>query len=99
MEQVYRHSCFIVERHLKANASTNNTIANLLKAIRRKDIIGILNFERVIRYLSALLEAEFTSLPYTVIDKLYLLGLCHENDFCAQPCTVDDFRKKIKKQF
>ncbi len=99
MEQVYRHSCFIVERHLKANASTNSTITDLLKALRRKDIIGILNFERVIRYLSALIEAEFTSLPYTVIDKLYLLGLCRDNDFCALPCTVDDFRKKIKNNF
>lgn len=99
MEQVYRRSCSIVARYLKANASTNNTIENLLNALRRKDIIGILNFERVIRYLSALLEAELTSLPHTVIDKLYLLGLCHDIDFCTQPCSVDDFRKKIKSNF
>jgi len=99
MEQVYRRSCSIVERHLKSNASINNTIEYLLKALKRKDIIGILNFERVIRYLSALLEAEPTSLPRTVIDKLYLLGLCHEDDFCTQPCSVDDFRKKIKSNF
>ncbi|MDL2233981.1 hypothetical protein LJC63_10460, partial [Ruminococcaceae bacterium OttesenSCG-928-L11] len=99
MEQVYRRSCIIVEKRLKACTSTNDAIDNLLKALRRRDIISILNFERVIRYLSALLEAEPTSLPNTVIEKLYLLGLCHENDFCAAPCTVDDFRKRIKANF
>jgi hypothetical protein len=99
MEQAYRRSCVIVEKRLKATAASNSIIENLLKALKRKDIISILNFERVLSYLSALLAAEPTSLPNEVADKLYLLGLCHERDFCTGACSVDDFRKKIKSNF
>jgi hypothetical protein len=99
MEQIYRRSCIIVEKSLKAATASNSTIENLLKALKRKDIIGILNFERVLRYLSTLLAAEPTSLPDEVVNKLYLLGLCRERDFCIQAFSVEDFRKKIKNNF
>jgi hypothetical protein len=99
MGQVYRRSCTVVENSLHDAAISNGAIENLLKALKRKDIIGILNFERVLSYLNALLATEPTLLPNVVIDKLYLLGLCHDRDFCIGACEADDFRKRIKSNF
>jgi hypothetical protein len=99
MKQVYHRSCVLVEKDLKTSTTSNGAIENLLKALKRKDIIGLLNFERVLGYLSALLSAEPTALPNEVVDNLYMLGLCHERDFCAGTCSVDDFRAKIKNNF
>ena len=103
MEMVYRHSCSLVEKQLKAADSMNETIGSLLKAIKRKDIRGILNFERVLCYLDTLIQVEATALPDAIIENMHRLGLCHEKDFYmgtgSKPCSPDDFRRKIKANF
>lgn len=94
MDQVYRKSCDYVRKSL---SPSNDTISNLLKALGRQDIRGILNFERVLRYLEALLNTPSEQLPQAISDNLYMLGLLAHNGFGIGAPTTDDFRSKIKR--
>ncbi len=94
MDQVYRKSCEYVRKSL---SPSNDTISNLLKALGRQDIRGILNFERVLFYLEALLNTPSEQLPQTVSDNLYMLGLLAHKGFGLGAPTIDDFRSKIKR--
>lgn len=94
MDQVYRKSCEYVWKSL---SPSNDTISNLLKALGRQDIRGILNFERVLFYLEALLNTPPEQLPQAISDNLYMLGLLAHQDFGLGALTTDDFRSKIKR--
>lgn len=94
MEQVYRRSCRYV---LKKLPQTNTCIQNLIKALGRRDIRGILNFERVIYYLEALLKVPAEKIPETISQSLYMLGLLSHHDFGVGSPTVDKFRADIKR--
>ncbi len=94
MEQVYKRSCEYVRKNL---SPSNDAISNLLKALGRQDIRSILNFERVLCYLEALLNTPSEQLPQTISDNLYMLGLLAHKDFGIGAPTTDDFRAKIKR--
>lgn len=94
MDQVYKKSCEYVRKKL---SPSNDTIANLLKALGRQDIRSILNFERVLCYLEALLNTPAEQLPRAISDNLYMLGLLANKSFGIGSPTIDDFRTKIKR--
>lgn len=94
MDQVYRKSCEYVRKSL---SPSNDTISNLLKALGRQDIRGILNFERVLCYLEVLLNTPSEQLPQAISDNLYMLGLLAHKGFGIGAPTIDDFRSKIKR--
>ncbi|MEG6521382.1 FtsK/SpoIIIE domain-containing protein [Desulfotomaculum sp. 1211_IL3151] len=94
MDQVYKRSCEYVRKTL---SPSNDTIANLLKALGRQDIRSILNFERVLCYLEALLNTPSEQLPQAISDNLYMLGLLAHKGFGIGAPTIDDFRSKIKR--
>lgn len=94
MDQVYKRSCEYVRKNL---SPSNDTIANLLKALGRQDIRSILNFERVLCYLETLLNTPSEQLPQAISDNLYMLGLLAHKGFGIGAPTRDDFRSKIKR--
>ena len=94
MDLVYKKSCEYVRKTL---SPSNDTITNLLKALGRRDIRGILNFERVLCYLEALLNTPSEQLPHAISENLYMLGLLAHKSFGIGAPTIDDFRSKIKR--
>lgn len=94
MEAVYKKSCQIAQYKL---AQSNDAIKNLLRALQRKDIRTILNFERVLDYLEALTCASGAELPFAVSSELYRLGLLADPDFGIGAPKVDEIREQIKR--
>lgn len=94
MDEIYKKSCKYVAKNL---TKSNESILNLLKALGRQDIRSLLNFERVISYLEAILAAPPEQLPYAIANNLYMLGLLASSSFGAGAPTVDTFRIQIKK--
>ena len=81
VDLVYKRGCRYVQQKLP---NINQTIKFLLQALGRRDIRELLNFERVLDYLNALLESEPVRLPYEVEDKIYLLGLLMNPGFARE---------------
>lgn len=96
MELVYKKSCKVTKDKL---AQSNDAISNLLQALARKDIRAILNFERVLDYLEALIDATPAELPSTVSNQLYRLGLLADSNFAVGAPTNDQIRKSIKDNY
>ena len=94
MESVYKKCCKLAETKL---ARSNATISNLIHALARKDIRSILNFERVLDYLQALIAAPESELPSKVSSELYLLGLLSDASFGIGAPSIDQIRERIKK--
>ena len=94
MDRVYKRSCEYVRKNL---SQSNDSIANLLKALGRQDIRSILNFERVLYYLEALLNTPSEQLPRAVSENLYMLGLLAHRGFGIGAPTIDIFRSEIKR--
>ena len=94
MESVYKKCCKLAETKL---ARSNATISNLINALARKDIRSILNFERVLDYLQALIAAPESELPSKVSSELYLLGLLSDASFGIGAPSIDQIRERIKK--
>lgn len=94
MDRVYKDSCKYVGNHLP---QSNETITNLLRALKRQDIRGLLNFERVLCYLEALLNTPCQHLPQAVSENLYMLGLLSNEGFGVGAPTVDSLRAEIKR--
>lgn len=94
MDQVYKDSCKYVEKRL---AKSNTTITNLLRALRRQDIRALLNFERVLCYLEALLSTPSEQLPTAISKNLYMLGLLAHSGFGVGAPSFDSFRVEIKR--
>ena len=80
MEQVYKNSCKLA---LDKLPQTNNAIRNFLQVLGRKDIRALLNFERVLDYLEALIAANEMQLPIVVNSELYRLGLLVDDGFLS----------------
>ena len=93
MDQVYKKSCEYVRKNL---SPSNETISNLLKALGRQNIRVILNFERVLCYLEALLNTPSEQLPQTISNNLYMLGLLANKTFGIGAPSTDDLCSKIK---
>lgn len=93
MEQVYKNSCKLA---LDKLPQTNNAIRNFLQVLGRKDIRALLNFERVLDYLEALIAANEMQLPIVVNSELYRLGLLVDDGFAVGSPTRDQLIKKIK---
>ncbi len=96
MELVYKKSCKVTKAKL---SQSNDAISNLLQALARKDIRAILNFERVLDYLEALINATPSELPNTVSNQLYRLGLLADSSFAVGAPTIDQIRKSIKDNY
>lgn len=94
MDQVYKKSCEYVRKSL---SPSNETISNLLKALGRQNIRALLNFERVLCYLEALLNTPSEQLPKAISNNLYMLGLLANNGFGIGALTIDDLCSKIKR--
>ena len=94
IETVYKKSCQVAQSKL---AQSNEAIKNLLRALQRKDIRTILNFERVLDYLEALTCVSEAELPSAVSSELYRLGLLAEADFGVGAPKVDQIREQIKR--
>ena len=94
MAAVYKKSCRLAQERLP---HSNATINELLAALARKDIRTILNFDRVLDYLEALLEAPEAELPHAVSSELYRLGLLSDASFGVGSSTRDQLRDRIKK--
>ena len=94
MDQIYKKSCKYVAKNL---TKSNESILNLLKALGRQDIRSILNFERVISYLEAILVSPSEQLPHAISNNLYMLGLLTNSSFGEGSPTVDTFRIQIKR--
>lgn len=94
LERVYAESCDYTKQVL--SQTTNAVIDALIRALKRKTIRNILNFERVLEYLEDLLEAQPTSLPEVVKGSFYKLGLCNDNSIVNGKPSVDEYVKKIK---
>ena len=91
---LYSNSCKYVKDTL---TNSNAVIDSLISALRRKNIQGILSFERVIEYLEALVEADAAELPSVLKDNFYMLGLCADKNLDSKNPSCDDFVTKIKK--
>ena len=96
MELVYKKSCKVA---LSKLAYSNDAIKNLLQALARKDIRAILNFERVLDYLEALIESTPAELPSNITSQLYRLGLLADSSFAIGSPTNDQIRESIKRNF
>ena len=96
MELVYKKSCKIALAKL---SQSNEAIKNLLQALARKDIRAILNFERVLDYLEALINTPSVELPNAVANQLYRLGLLADLEFAVGAPTSDQIRERIKKNY
>ncbi len=94
MDQVYKDSCKYVEKQLQ---QSNDTIKNLLRALKRQDIRSLLNFERVLCYLETLLNTTSDQLPLAISDNLYMLGLLSNSEFGIGAPTQDSLRADIKR--
>ena len=91
---LYSNSCKYVKDTL---TNSNAVIDSLISALRRKNIQGILSFERVIEYLEALVEADAAELPSVLKDNFYMLGLCADKNLDSKNPSCDDFVTKIKR--
>lgn len=94
MEEVYKKSCRVAQDKL---TQSNEAIKNLLRALQRKDIRTILNFERVLDYLEALLCASEAALPTAVSSEIYRLGLLADPEFAVGAPKVDQLREQLKR--
>lgn len=94
MDQVYKRSCEYVIKNL---SHSNDSITYLLRALGRQDIRSILNFERVLCYLEALLITPSEQLPRAISENLYMLGLLAHKSFGIGAPTIDTFRSEIKR--
>lgn len=94
MDQVYKKSCEYVRKSL---SPSNETISNLLKALGRKNIRVLLNFERVLCYLEELINTPSEQLPQAISNNLYMLGLLANKSFGIGEPTIDDLCSKIKR--
>ncbi|PKM78417.1 MAG: hypothetical protein CVU90_02660 [Firmicutes bacterium HGW-Firmicutes-15] len=94
LNTIYKRSCKQVEKSLSHN---NSTIKALLKALGRQDIRAILNLERLLEYLEALLDTEASNLPVAIKDNLYKLGLCIDSTLDTGNPDIDEIKKRIKR--
>lgn len=93
---VYKRSCQLA---LDKLSRSNDAISNLLRALARKDIRGILNFERVLDYLEALIDTPAAELPNAVSKELYRLGLLSDSSFALGAPTLDQIKESIKRNY
>ena len=93
MTETYKAICNYTINHIKAK---NSTIINLIKALKRKSIQSVLNFENVLAYLGSVMSASEEELPQVVRTELYKLGLCADTSFAIGNVEIDDFVKRIR---
>lgn len=96
VDLVYKYSCEYVKKSLVGN---NETIKELLRALARKDIRELLNFERVLEYLNCLLEANSEDLPAVVEKQIYRLGLLMDSGFCTGNPGLARIKGSIKHNY
>ena len=94
LEKVYTQSCDYVKRELK---DSNAIIEALIQALRCKPVRSLLSFERVLDYLELLIEAPSNSLPATVRENYYKLGLLADKNIVSKHPSKDDFVTRIKR--
>lgn len=96
METVYIAACKLVKKELQGS---NDVVTALISALGRKNIRNLLGFERVLDYLTCLLAAAPESLPATISEQFYRLGLCMDKRISASKHTTDSFIKLIKENY
>lgn len=96
IEQVYKYCCKIA---LSSIGQKNETIKSLIRALRRKEIRSILNFERVIDYLDSLLKTNETELPFALSKEIHRLGLLSDPNFASAASTQEQIMESIKRNY
>lgn len=96
MDLIYIESCKYAKKQL---VKGNITVDYLLDALKYQDIRRILNFERVLNYLEALLDSKEEALPETIAKEIYLLGLLADSGFGSGRVTREDIRRRIKQNY
>lgn len=96
METVYKKCCKLASAKV---AQSNDTIKGLLQALARKDIRAILNFERVLDYLEALISSTEAELPSMVTSQLYRLGLLSDANFAVGAPSREQIKENIKRNY
>jgi len=94
LEKVYTKSCDLVKKKL---SNTNSVIEALIQALRCKPVRSILSFERVLRYLEILLNAEDKQLPTVIKENYYKLGLCSDEKLDSKNPSKEDFVTRIRR--
>ena len=94
LEKVYTKSCDLVKKEL---SNTNSVIEALIQALRCKPVRSILSFERVLRYLELLLNAEDKQLPAVIKENYYKLGLCSDEKLDSKNPSKEDFVARIRR--
>lgn len=94
LEKVYTKSCDLVKKEL---SNTNSVIEALIQALRCKPVRSILSFERVLRYLELLLNAEDKQLPTVIKENYYKLGLCSDEKLDSKNPSKEDFVARIRR--
>lgn len=94
LENVYKESCKYADSKI---GKTNSVIKAVIHALMRKSIMNILSFERVIEYLEVLLNSALESLPATITENYYRLGLCSDPTLIDNNPNVDLIVNKISK--
>ncbi len=93
MELAYKKCCKYARERL---IRSNEVIENLLRALARKDIRAILNFEKVLDYIEALLQTPAVELPSAVSAEIFRLGLLADPTFGSGAPTVERIIESIK---
>lgn len=96
VDMVYDQSCRYA---LECAGQTNVVVESLIKALKRKAIRNILGFERVLEYLSDLVNSSSNDLPSTIRKNFYKLGLLSDLTIDQGNPSVEDFIKKIKHNY
>jgi len=96
MDLIYIECCKYTKERLSKD---NITVKLLLDALKYRDIRRILNFERVLNYLEALLKSKEEDLPETICKEIYLLGLLADSGFASGRVTREDIRRQIKQNY
>lgn len=93
MEFAYKKGCKYARVKL---AQSNEVLENLLRALARKDVRGMLNFEKVFDYIEALIETPAVNLPQAVSGEIFRLGLLADPKFCIGAPSVEQIVESIK---
>lgn len=94
LEKVYTKSCDLVKKEL---SNTNSVIEALIQALRCKPVRSILSFERILRYLELLLNAEDKQFPTVIKENYYKLGLCSDEKLDSKNPSKEDFVARIRR--
>lgn len=95
LKEIYSECVKVVAERFSGNL--NATVKAMLEAFGKRSIQNILSFERIIEYLEELVNVpDDESLPSTLRNKYYLLGLCSDRNIDARNPSASDIISRVK---